>query len=213
MAAANGGRRFVSAPEFRASPKKGARGERFFSPSRYRNTGCTKTPLKPPSWPFAFAIANLARVLTSPPRRHYHRSFIHCFFRLTGNFSASFAPTDHEFTPRGFCLHFSVLSLVTRLFSTSLSKRLPPRLRNLFPPPALLFQPQTNLPHLLRIAQYNPHKMKVFSSTSSFDYSWEEVSTANWRKYCPWNEKSTHVVGVDTLSRNVDAATGIVSTM
>lgn len=53
--------------------------------------------------------------------------------------------------------------------------------------------------------------MKVFSSTCEFDYSWDEVSTANWRKYCPWNDKATHVVGVDTLSRTIDPQTGIVS--
>ncbi|KAL2863037.1 putative mitochondrial protein sorting (Msf1) [Aspergillus lucknowensis] len=54
--------------------------------------------------------------------------------------------------------------------------------------------------------------MKVFSSNCTFNYSWEEVSTANWRKYCPWNNKSPHVVGVDTLSRNVDLETGILRT-
>ncbi|PKY01849.1 mitochondrial protein sorting [Aspergillus campestris IBT 28561] len=54
--------------------------------------------------------------------------------------------------------------------------------------------------------------MKVFSSACTFNYSWEEVSTANWRKYCPWNDKSTHVVGVDTLSRTVDSQTGILRT-
>ncbi|KAI1438382.1 MSF1 protein [Xylaria sp. CBS 124048] len=54
--------------------------------------------------------------------------------------------------------------------------------------------------------------MKVFSSTCTFNYSWEEVSTANWQKYCPWNEKSTHVIAVDTLSREVDAETGILRT-
>lgn len=54
--------------------------------------------------------------------------------------------------------------------------------------------------------------MKVFSNTETFNYSWEEVSTANWRKYCPWNEKSTHVVAVDTISRTVDPATGILRT-
>lgn len=53
-------------------------------------------------------------------------------------------------------------------------------------------------------------KMKVFSNECAFDYSWEEVSTANWRKYCPWNDQSTHVIAVDTLSRHVDAETGIV---
>ncbi|KAK3377936.1 hypothetical protein B0H63DRAFT_230587 [Podospora didyma] len=54
--------------------------------------------------------------------------------------------------------------------------------------------------------------MKVFSNTETFDYSWEEVSTANWRKYCPWNNKSTHVIAVDTVSRSVDPATGILRT-
>lgn len=54
--------------------------------------------------------------------------------------------------------------------------------------------------------------MKVFSNLETFNYSWEEVSTANWRKYCPWNDKSTHVVAVDTVSRHVDPATGILRT-
>ncbi|KAI1340390.1 MSF1-domain-containing protein [Xylariaceae sp. FL0016] len=54
--------------------------------------------------------------------------------------------------------------------------------------------------------------MKVFSNTCTFNYSWEEVSTANWRKYCPWNDKSTHVIAVDTLAREVDPATGILRT-
>ncbi|KAH6674120.1 PRELI-like family-domain-containing protein [Halenospora varia] len=54
--------------------------------------------------------------------------------------------------------------------------------------------------------------MKVFSNEETFDYSWEEVSTANWRKYCPWNEKSTHVIAVDTISRHVDPQTGILRT-
>lgn len=53
--------------------------------------------------------------------------------------------------------------------------------------------------------------MKVFSNEVTFDYSWEEVSTANWMKYCPWNEHSSHVIGVDTISRHVDPETGIVS--
>ncbi|GAD95463.1 protein MSF1 [Paecilomyces variotii No. 5] len=54
--------------------------------------------------------------------------------------------------------------------------------------------------------------MKVFSSNCTFDYSWDEVSTANWRKYCPWNDKSTHVIAVDTLSRAIDQQTGILRT-
>jgi len=54
--------------------------------------------------------------------------------------------------------------------------------------------------------------MKVFSNNCSFNYSWDEVSTANWRKYCPWNDKSTHVIAVDTLSRHVDPESGILRT-
>lgn len=54
--------------------------------------------------------------------------------------------------------------------------------------------------------------MKVFANSCSFNYSWDEVSTANWRKYCPWNHKSTHVVAVDTLSRSVDPSSGILRT-
>ncbi|KAI1194401.1 MSF1 protein [Nemania serpens] len=54
--------------------------------------------------------------------------------------------------------------------------------------------------------------MKVFSNTCTFNYSWEEVSAANWQKYCPWNEKSTHVTAVDTISREVDFETGILRT-
>jgi hypothetical protein len=54
--------------------------------------------------------------------------------------------------------------------------------------------------------------MKVFSNDEIFNYSWEEVSTANWRKYCPWNDKSTHVIAVDTISRHVDPETGILRT-
>jgi len=54
--------------------------------------------------------------------------------------------------------------------------------------------------------------MKVFSNDEVFDYSWEEVSTANWRKYCPWNDKTTHVIAVDTLSRSVDPESGVLRT-
>ena len=54
--------------------------------------------------------------------------------------------------------------------------------------------------------------MRVFSSSYTFDYSWDEVSTANWRKYCPWNKTSSHVIAVDTLSRHVDPSTGILRT-
>ncbi len=53
--------------------------------------------------------------------------------------------------------------------------------------------------------------MKVYSCNCTFEYSWEEVSTANWRKYCAWNKSSGHVISVDTLSRSVDPSTGTVS--
>ena len=54
--------------------------------------------------------------------------------------------------------------------------------------------------------------MKVFSTAHEFDYSWEEVSVGNWRKYCPWNKESDHVIAVDTLSRSLDQKTGILRT-
>lgn len=54
--------------------------------------------------------------------------------------------------------------------------------------------------------------MKVFSNTVTFNYSWDEVSSANWQKYGPWNNKSEHVIAVDTLSRRVDPETGILRT-
>jgi len=54
--------------------------------------------------------------------------------------------------------------------------------------------------------------MRLFTTNYTFDYSWEEVSTNNWRKYCPWNDKASHVLAVDTLSRHVDSATGILRT-
>ncbi|GAO17913.1 uncharacterized protein UV8b_00397 [Ustilaginoidea virens] len=54
--------------------------------------------------------------------------------------------------------------------------------------------------------------MKVFSNAVTYNYSWDEVSTANWRKYGPWNNRSEHVVAVDTLDRRVDARTGILRT-
>lgn len=52
--------------------------------------------------------------------------------------------------------------------------------------------------------------MKVFESSCTFDYSWTNVSIANWRKYCAWNTQSEHVVAVDTLSRSIDPDTGVV---
>ena len=54
--------------------------------------------------------------------------------------------------------------------------------------------------------------MKVFSTDHTFDYSWSEVSTANWLKYSPWNKSTNHVIAVDTLSRRIDPSTGILRT-
>ncbi|KAK8166001.1 PRELI-like family-domain-containing protein [Phyllosticta citribraziliensis] len=54
--------------------------------------------------------------------------------------------------------------------------------------------------------------MKIFSTSHDFNYSWEEVSIANWRKYSPWNKKTPHVIAVDTLERHVDPHTGILRT-
>lgn len=52
--------------------------------------------------------------------------------------------------------------------------------------------------------------MRAFQNSCTFEYSWNQVSIANWRKYCAWNTQSTHVIAVDTLSRHVDPSTGIV---
>lgn len=41
--------------------------------------------------------------------------------------------------------------------------------------------------------------MKIFASKHGFDYSWEQVTAANWQKYP--NELATHVVSVDILNR------------
>jgi hypothetical protein len=54
--------------------------------------------------------------------------------------------------------------------------------------------------------------MKIFTNTTHYDYDWEHVSTANWQKYSPWNEKTPHVIAVDTLSRHVDQASGVLRT-
>ena len=54
--------------------------------------------------------------------------------------------------------------------------------------------------------------MKIYSAKHEFDYPWEEVSTCNWRKYGPWNHKSEHVIGVDTLSRSLDPESNMLRT-
>jgi len=52
--------------------------------------------------------------------------------------------------------------------------------------------------------------MKIFSSTHLYDYSWDQVTTANWLKYP--NPNCAHVVHVDILNRELDPATGILHT-
>ncbi len=52
--------------------------------------------------------------------------------------------------------------------------------------------------------------MKIFSNQYLLDYSWNQVSVANWKKYP--NEKSTHVVAVDILRRELNNETGVLTT-
>lgn len=52
--------------------------------------------------------------------------------------------------------------------------------------------------------------MKLFESNHHFDYSWEQVTAANWQKYP--NELSTHVVSVDILDRSIDTDKKILRT-
>ncbi|KAM9922020.1 hypothetical protein OXX59_006100 [Metschnikowia pulcherrima] len=52
--------------------------------------------------------------------------------------------------------------------------------------------------------------MKVFESKHYFDYSWEQVTAANWQKYP--NELATHVVSVDILNREINAETQTLRT-
>lgn len=43
--------------------------------------------------------------------------------------------------------------------------------------------------------------MKLFQNSYDFNYPWEQVTAANWKKYP--NEVSTHVVAVDVLRREL----------
>ncbi|CCH62382.1 hypothetical protein TBLA_0H00930 [Henningerozyma blattae CBS 6284] len=43
--------------------------------------------------------------------------------------------------------------------------------------------------------------MKLFTNTCTFDYKWEDVTAANWKKYP--NDVSTHVIAVDVLKREL----------
>lgn len=48
--------------------------------------------------------------------------------------------------------------------------------------------------------------MKIFETSCLFQYPWQQVSAAHWRKYP--NEKADHVVAVDTLRREYDPEKG-----
>lgn len=52
--------------------------------------------------------------------------------------------------------------------------------------------------------------MKIFSTEHCFEYPWEQVSAANWKKYP--NEMSTHVIAVDVLRREIDSQSGVLRT-
>ncbi|GAV52891.1 hypothetical protein ZYGR_0AI01730 [Zygosaccharomyces rouxii] len=43
--------------------------------------------------------------------------------------------------------------------------------------------------------------MRLFKNSYDFNYPWEQVTAANWKKYP--NEVSTHVIAVDVLRREV----------
>ncbi|CAR26901.1 hypothetical protein ZYGR_0I01730 [Zygosaccharomyces rouxii] len=43
--------------------------------------------------------------------------------------------------------------------------------------------------------------MRLFQNSYDFNYPWEQVTAANWKKYP--NEVSTHVIAVDVLRREV----------
>ena len=75
----------------------------------------------------------------------------------------------------------------------------------------LLYRPYSYTLYLHTILYYTiHHKMKQFTSTQHFEYPWEYVSAANWRKYP--NEVSTHVVAVDVLRREFQSETQTLRT-
>lgn len=52
--------------------------------------------------------------------------------------------------------------------------------------------------------------MKIFETEHHFNYSWEQVTAANWQKYP--NELATHVVSVDILNREIDEQKQVLRT-
>ncbi|KAG0676883.1 Phospholipid metabolism protein [Kluyveromyces marxianus] len=51
--------------------------------------------------------------------------------------------------------------------------------------------------------------MRLFENQHVFDYSWEYITAANWKKYP--NEVSTHVIAVDVLRRELDSSGKILT--
>ncbi|KAJ1660239.1 Phospholipid metabolism protein [Dispira simplex] len=52
--------------------------------------------------------------------------------------------------------------------------------------------------------------MKLFQAIHQYAYDWATVTAAHWQKYP--NEKTPHVIHVETLNRTVDPVTGILKT-
>lgn len=52
--------------------------------------------------------------------------------------------------------------------------------------------------------------MRLFQTSHYFNYPWEQVTAANWKKYP--NELSTHVVSVDILDRSIDVERQVLRT-
>ncbi|KAJ9072386.1 Phospholipid metabolism protein [Entomophthora muscae] len=51
--------------------------------------------------------------------------------------------------------------------------------------------------------------MKFFEADFLYSHSWENVTTAIWKKYP--NDKVNHVLKIDTLSHSVDPTTGVLT--
>ncbi|KAJ3040573.1 hypothetical protein HDV00_010753 [Rhizophlyctis rosea] len=52
--------------------------------------------------------------------------------------------------------------------------------------------------------------VKFFATTSTFPYSWDNVSLAVWKKYP--NPFASHVLSADVIDREVDPVTGVMTT-
>lgn len=52
--------------------------------------------------------------------------------------------------------------------------------------------------------------VKLFQNDIQYQYPWSTTTIGFWRKYP--NPYATHVLSIDTLSRSVDAETGVLRT-